>query len=120
MDKEFLKKQKEKLEKEKEKLEKELSSFSRESEKIKGDWITSYPKFDSGKLEEESDEVEEYGNLLSIGYVLEKELKKVKLALERIKRGKYGICQKCKKQISKERLKVYPQALYCKVCQRGR
>ena len=68
MDKKFLKTQKEKLEEEKEKLERELNSLARKSKTVKGDWITKYPKFDGGRLEEETDEVEEYGNILPICY----------------------------------------------------
>ena len=119
MDKKFLKIQKEKLEKAKEKLERELSSFARKSKTVKGDWITKYPEFDGGRLEEETDEVEEYGNILSVSYTLELELKKVQEGLERIKKGKYGICEKCKKPIPKGRLQAYPQAKYCIKCQKS-
>ena len=117
MDKNLLKQQKEKLKKEKQRLEKELSSFSRKSKKVKGDWITKYPKFDGGRLEEETDEVEEYGNILPIGYTLELELKKINESLEKTKKGKYGICEKCKKPIPKGRLEAYPQAKHCIKCQ---
>lgn len=116
MKKEFLKKQKEKLEREKKKLEKQLSAFAKRSERVKGDWITSFPEFDGGNLEEEADEVEEYGNLLSIAYTLELELKKIDESLEKMKKGRYGICEKCKKPISQARLKAYPQAVFCKKC----
>ena len=119
MDKKILKNQKEELEKEKKKLEKQLSSFATKSKTVKGDWITKYPEFDGGRLEEETDEVEEYGNILSVSYALELELEKVKESLEKIKKGKYGICEKCKKPISKGRLKAYPQAKYCIKCQKS-
>lgn len=117
MDKKFLAQQKKRLEKEKEKLEKSLSSFAQKSKKVEGGWIIKYPKFDGGELEEEADEVEEYGNLLSISYTLEKELKRITESLKKIKKGSYGICEKCKKPISKERLRVYPQANLCQKCQ---
>ena len=113
----LLKELKKKLEESKERLEKELKSFAEKDKKLKGDWDTRYPKFDGGKLEEEADEVEEYGNLLPIENTLELELQKVNRALEKIKKGKYGMCEKCKGPISEARLKVYPQAAYCKKCQ---
>jgi len=119
MDKKFLKIQKEKLEEEKKRLEKELSSLARKSEVVKGDWITKYPEFDGGRWEEETDEVEEYGNILPVSYTLEIELKKVKESLEKIKKGKYGLCEKCKKPISQGRLKAYPRAKYCIKCQKS-
>ncbi|MDI6883097.1 MAG: TraR/DksA C4-type zinc finger protein [Patescibacteria group bacterium] len=117
MEKEFLKKQKEKLEEEKKKLEKRLSSFARQSKKAKGGWETSIPIFDGGGLEEEADEVEEYGTLLALEKTLEEELQKIKLALKKIKKGGYGICERCQKPISQARLEVYPQANYCTKCQ---
>ena len=117
LNKKFIVEQKEKLKKEKQRLEKALSSFSKESKKVKGDWITKYPKFNGGRLEEETDEVEEYGNILPVSYTLELELKKINESLEKIKKGKYGFCEKCKKTIPKGRLEVYPQAKYCIKCQ---
>lgn len=119
MDRNFIKTQKEKLKKIKERLERELNSLARKSKTVKGDWITKYPEFDGGKLEEETDEVEEYGNILSVSYTLELELKKVNESLEKMKKGKYGICEKCKKPISKGRLDAYPQAKYCIKCQKS-
>lgn len=113
----LLKKLKKKLEENKERLERELKSFAEKDKKPKGDWDTRYPKFDGGKLEEEADEVEEYNNLLPIENTLEMELRKVNRALEKMKKGKYGICEKCKRPISEARLKVYPRASYCKKCQ---
>ena len=116
MDKKFLKEQKEKLEEEKKKLEKQLASFARKNKKISGDWITKYPDLGSGSLEEEADEVEEYGNILSVSYTLEKELKKVVGALARIQKGTYGKCIECGKPISKGRMEAYPQAEKCIRC----
>lgn len=116
MKKEFLKKQKEKLKKEKEKLEKDLKKIASENEKVDHDWIARYPQFSEGDLEEEADEVEEYGNRLPVSYALELELKKVNQALGRIKNETYGKCKKCGEKITKDRLKVYPQAETCKKC----
>lgn len=116
--KQFIEEQKEVLEKEKKRLEKELSFLAKRNQKIKGDWITNYPKFGSGDLEEQTDEIEEYGNLLPVVSTLELELKKVQEALERIRKGKYGICDKCKKPILKARLRIYPQADSCTKCKK--
>lgn len=117
MDKKFLKEQKEKLEKEKQRLEKKLDRFGKKDQRAKTDWITKYPKFDGGRIEEEADEVEEYDNLLSINYAFEKELKNVLISLEKIKKASYGVCGNCQKAIPKQRLKIYPQAQYCTKCQ---
>ena len=120
MNKKILQELKEELEKEKENLEKELQSFAKKDSKLKGDWHTKYPKFDGGvggqRLEEAADEVEAYVTLLPIEARLELKLQAVNLALEKIKKGKYGKCEKCKKPISIERLKIFPEAQTCQKC----
>jgi len=115
--KKFIQEQREKLQDEKKKLEGQLSSFARKSKKIKGDWEAVYPEFDGSHLEEAADEVEEYGTLLALERTLEDSLGDVNLALKKIKKGKYGFCEKCQKPISQARLKAYPRARYCKKCQ---
>jgi len=118
MKKEFLEKNKERLKKEKEELEKTLANFAKRDKKIKENWKARMPKMAEGRLEEEADEIEEYSALVPIEGSLELELQKINLALKKIKSNKYGICEKCKKPISLIRLKVYPQARYCKKCQK--
>lgn len=122
MKKEILKKLKAKLEKEKEDLEKELKSFARKDPKLKGDWNTEYPKFNRGVgsqgLEEAADEVEEYLNLLPIEANLESRLKTIDSALEKMRNRRYGKCEKCKKQMFLERLKVCPEAQFCIKCEK--
>lgn len=117
MKKELAEELKQKLEKEKEVLEKELERFAKKDQKPTGDWDTKYPHFNGGGLEEEADEVEEYETLLPIEQSLETKLRDVNLALEKTKNGKYGLCEKCGKQIAEERLKVMPEARFCLKCQ---
>jgi len=117
MDKKLLSKQEEKLLKIKERLESQLGSFAKESEESEDDWEAKMPSFDQGKsLEEEADEVEEFDTRLALERTLEKELKKVNHALDKIKKGRYGVCEKCGKSISSGRLDAYPQAGHCKNC----
>ena len=116
MSKKIVQELKEKLEKEKNNLEQELKKFATKDDKPKGDWDTRYPKFNGGSLEDEADEVQEYERLLSVEYSLELRLKNVDLALEKIKKNKYGKCEKCGKKISVERLKVCPEAKLCMKC----
>ena len=114
----FIKKIKEKLEKERSSIEDQLQSFAKKDKKLAGDWETRFPKFNGGNLEEEADEVEEYEALLPIEFSLENRLRDINLALEKIKKRKYGKCEKCEKEISRERLKVYPEAKFCLKCQK--
>ena len=123
MNKKLLLELKSKLEKERTIIEKQLERFAKEDEKLKGDWDTRFPKWDgnevgSAALEEAADEVEEYSTLLPIEYNLELKLKNIDLALEKIKRGKYGMCEKCGGKIDEKRLKIYPEARLCMNCQK--
>lgn len=44
-------------------------------------------------------------------------LKEINLALERVVRGSYGVCEGCGEGISAARLKAIPWARYCVLCQ---
>lgn len=116
------KKLKKKLEKEKKEVEKQLSSFAKKDKKLKGDWDSKYPKFNGGAggemLEDEAKEVEEYSTRLPLEHSLELRLRDINLALKKIEEGNYGICEKCDKKISKERLKAYPAARTCIKCKK--
>jgi len=110
------------LEKQKIVTEQQLKSFAKKDEKVKGDWDTRFPKFDgeesgSAALEKAADEVEAYSTLLPLEHNLETSLKDINLALEKIRNGKYGICEKCGKEIPEERLKVHPEARFCIKCE---
>lgn len=122
MDKKLLQELKESLEKKKMAIEKELEKFAKRDEKLKGDWDTRFPRFNGGEtgsaaLEKAADEVEEYSTLLSLEHNLETRLRDINSALEKIGKGKYGICEKCGKEIPIERLKVYPEARLCLNCE---
>jgi len=121
MNKKLIEELKEKMENEAKSIEKELEKFATKDDKIKGDWNTIYPRFNGGEsgsaaLEKAADEVEEYSTLLPIEHSLEIKLKDINLALDKIKKGKYGICENCKKEISEERLKAFPEARTCNNC----
>ncbi len=121
LSKKLIKELKEKLEEQKKSLENQLHGFAKKDKNLKGDWDTKFPNFkgassSSGNLEEAADEVEEYTSLLPIEHALETRLQDTTLALEEIKRGKYGKCENCKKEISVARLKIIPDARTCNKC----
>jgi len=118
MDKKILQEIKARLEKDKLAIEGELKKFAQKDEKLPGDWDTRFPKLTGSNLEEAADEVEEYSNLLPQEYNLELRLQNINSALEKIKNNKYGICEKCKKEIPIERLKISPDARFCIKCGR--
>ncbi len=107
---------KRKLEKEKETLEKELAGFADKDKRLAGDWDSRFPNFSGDQLEDSADEVEEYSTRLPIEHNLELKLRNINWALEKIEKGKYGICEKCKKPIDEERLNVSPEARFCIKC----
>ncbi len=116
----FLKKIEQKLKTVKVSLEQELQRFAQEDKKLKGDWDTKFPKFNGGSggqiMEDTAEEVEEYTTKLPIEYSLETRLRDINLALEKIKKGSYGKCEKCLKAIDKKRLEVCPEAKTCIQC----
>ena len=113
---------KKKLKQEKEKLEKMLGGFAKKDAVIEGDWDTKFPSMGAGSegvdLEKEADEVEQYSTLLSIEQSLEAKFKNINLALKKIAKGGYGICEQCSKPINVERLKISPQARFCLKCKK--
>ena len=110
------------LKKERDNLRKELSRFAQESKKIKGDWETRFPKVgketSEDALEDAAKKREEYERDLPVEYLLETKLKRVESALEKLEKGKYGVCEKCGKKISEERLEAIPEAELCITCKK--
>ncbi len=118
MEKNFVEKMRAQLEEEKNVLEKELQGFAEKNKSLKGDWQTRFPNFQGDNLEEEADEVEEYGNLLPVERTLEARLAEISLALEKTKKGKYGLCEKCGQVIGLERLQAIPETRICDKCKK--
>ncbi len=104
------------LEKERDKLAAELRSVADPDPRLAGDWDARFPQMETVKtashstLEESADEVEEYEVRLESEHSLESRLLAVTHALERIRGGTYGLCQKCRKDIPLERLRANPAA----------
>ncbi len=118
MDQALLDESKKALKNEHNKLVAELKSFAKADPKMGGNWNAEYPKFEEAEsgshaaLEEEADEVEEYEERLEAEHSLESRLLEITKALERIERGDYGICMRCKKEVPPERLRANPAAEY--------
>ena len=121
MDKILAEELKKALEKEKSEIEEQLKKFATKDEKLPGDWDTRFPNFNAGQgssgMETAADEVEEYSTLLPIEHNLEIRLENINSALEKTEKGKYGICEKCDKEIPIERLRISPEAKFCLKCE---
>lgn len=121
LSKEQTKKIEEKLLAQKERLEKDLRSFAQKDPNIKGDWTTRFQRFEEGSnLEEAADEVEQYATNLPIEHSLELRLQAISRALEKIKKGTYGMCESCKNPIDMKRIEIYPEAKHCLDCEKHR
>ncbi len=118
MNKDLQKKLQDKLEVEKEKLIKELKFFAKKDPQLRGNWLTRFPLFNLSRshMDENAEEIEEYENLLPVEHTLELRLKDVEGALTKIKKGAYGQCEKCQKEIEIKRLEVIPEARLCLKC----
>ena len=69
-------------------------------------------------LEEEADETEEIANRLGVETVFKNRLLEVETAIEKIKSGKYGICENCGKEIDFEVLNLVPESKFCRDCKK--
>ncbi|MDX1608201.1 MAG: TraR/DksA family transcriptional regulator [Candidatus Spechtbacterales bacterium] len=103
-----------------EKLEiaEELKKFAKQNPDVEGDWESEFPNFEKEDfdIEEAADEVEEYINRLPLEHAFEEKLKLIDEALKRIKKGTYGKCLNCNKNIPKKRLKAIPETKFCLDC----
>ena len=96
----FLIKQKRALLKEKKRLEKDLEQTKK------------FPQFGDSE-EANASEVELFEKYKGLEKRLKAQLEEVKKALERMEKGKYGVCEQCKGLIEDGRLKAYPAAATC-------
>ncbi len=108
MTKEELKKYEEILLKRRAELEKELKDIP---------LVTEMGSDTEGEIrEEEADEAEEMTTNYALRQTLSEELGEVNKALESIKNGAYGQCEKCGREIEKEVLGVAPESHLCENC----
>lgn len=98
-------------------IERILKSIAEKDKEIPENWRAKIPYFgDDISLESEADKIEEYDLRILEEHFLELKLKEIKDALKKIKKGDYGICEKCKGKIEIERLKILPETKFCSKC----
>jgi RNA polymerase-binding transcription factor DksA len=106
---------KKKLEAEKKILETELASVAHINPDNPKDWEASSGEVDvnASDIADIADNIESYEANTSVLKPLEAQYNDVKLALEKIAAGTYGICEVSGKPIEKERLEANPAARTC-------
>ena len=113
--KEFISKMKERLLKDKKHLEKDLSSFTKKNVHNETDYKANFPDF-GDESDENAKEVATFEERLNMEDTLEKELRDVNKALDRIEKGNYGMCHHCNEEIPEARLEARPTASTCVKC----
>ncbi len=75
---------------------------------------------DNAATDTEAEEQFGHARVMAIKSELNRKAKQIKKALERVKKGKYGICEDCGKMIDTDRLAVFPEATMCIDCEKKR
>jgi RNA polymerase-binding protein DksA len=100
-------------------LEQRKNEIIAEMNKFSGDtgksFKVKFPNYGS-KSDENAQEIDEYTTNLATEKVLESTLRDIDNALDRIKKGTYGICKYCRQPIGSKRLLARPVANTCVAC----
>lgn len=118
MRKEFLKKMEAELKDEQIRLKADLEEFTKQNPRNREDYITTFENI-GDKEDENAEEVATYSTNLSLERSMESALRDVDRALERMAKGKYGICKYCDKEISEKRLEARPSSSSCIECKKS-
>lgn len=118
MDKEKLAQLKHSLLAQKKQLEGDLSNIAVKDKNLEDDYDAKYKNLDSEPMDHSTEalEVSNYQDNLSLEANLELQLRDVNDALEKMEKGVYGKCEKCKSEIKVERLEAIPHAKLCLDC----
>lgn len=115
---EFLDKIKKLLTAEKTRLESELGKFTNKNTHASDDYDAKFPSY-GDKEDENANEVADYATNLTLEDSLEKTLRDVNQSLDRLKKGTYGICKYCKKEIGVKRLEARATSSACVECKKA-
>ena len=112
MNKKDIKYFKDKLEKEKALIGEEIKTVGSSDPSNPKDFSATSNDMDIDKADENelADKLEELGGNKSILDSLEKQFKDINDALDKIKKGTYGICEKSGEMIERDRLEANPAA----------
>ena len=110
---------KKELLKRKEEIEKQLQEVGKKSFRGENGYEPKFPTY--GQAEEENiDEVSAFTDNVSLEANLEANLAEIERALNKIQKGKYGICESCGKAIDEKRLQAFPTARFCRKCRENK
>ena len=115
MDPKFTSEMKQKLEEDRKNILKQLENFAHKDKFDRKNFQSDYPQY-GDKEEDNAVEVAAFQDELSIEGDLRDNLKDIDIALDNVKKGKYGICENCNQPIDEQRLRAYPAARICVKC----
>ena len=116
LDKETLEKITKDLEERKKKILADLGEIAKkENDSGEDEYKPAFPEY-GDKPDENAQEIAEYTTNLAEEDLLEKIMRDIDSALDRIKKGTYGICKYCQKEIGEKRLLARPVANTCIAC----
>ena len=99
----------------KKQIEDDLASFTKDDKHEKDEHRAKFPDF-GNKSDDNVQEIGAYSTNLATEKILEKTLRDIEDALSRIKKGAYGICKYCSKEIGEKRLLARPVSSACIEC----
>lgn len=104
----------------KEKLQKEKEKSLLQIEELKKDDPFQDPDHASDNAAVDTDVREQVGHDTIEAEIkdLERKVEDIDIALRKIAKGNYGICERCKKPIPQARLKLIPEAAYDIDCEK--
>lgn len=114
INKETIEQLKKRLEDEKKVLQEELGAIA-DKQSDDNHYVTKFPDMGTDQ-DDNTAEVSLFGDRLALEKELETRLGRVKLALEKIEAGAYGVCETCGDEISIERLSAFPSGRHCMKC----
>jgi DnaK suppressor protein len=75
----------------------------------------------SGQDEGDRAVVQQYEYMCHIQFAAQSErIRQIDHALKKLDAGEYGFCEECREEISAERLRVIPFAVFCRDCQEAK
>lgn len=118
MNKAFEKEMAENLLQEEQRLRAELAEFATQNPKNTDDYDAKFPNM-GDKEDENAEEVATYTTNLTLERTLESSFRDIESAIERLKKGTYGICKYCNKEIDEKRLRARPASSSCIECKKS-
>lgn len=102
---------------EKERLGNELTKFTKKNPHVADDFDATFPDYGSEE-DDNAREVAQYTANKPLEMTLERTLRDVNKALERLEKGTYGTCKYCQQSIEEKRLLARPISGACVSCKK--